>query len=206
METSHQPTSRGLPRPIRGLLVNQPPAHKESDTLAPCPGHPRHPPFQAPTRYRPRSSNARRPPTTSGRGTRLRKPRSQNDSKTPGSWGPQLAPRAHCRTISSVTRTPLLATNSLISLPQHPDVPEHHPNPSHTPAEPVPHLTHASTHSDEPLDAHTTAYAHVIANRTHCRRQPEQDTPPKPHSAPASSFPVIVFQTMPARKRCTDAI
>ena len=33
METSHQPTSRGLPRPIRGLLVNQAPAHKESDTL-----------------------------------------------------------------------------------------------------------------------------------------------------------------------------
>ncbi|WP_423244213.1 hypothetical protein, partial [Corynebacterium diphtheriae] len=25
METSHQPTSRGLPRPIRGLLVNQAP-------------------------------------------------------------------------------------------------------------------------------------------------------------------------------------
>ncbi|MHC9771353.1 hypothetical protein ACQXZU_11800, partial [Corynebacterium diphtheriae] len=24
-ETSHQPTSRGLPRPIRGLLVNQAP-------------------------------------------------------------------------------------------------------------------------------------------------------------------------------------
>ncbi|CAB0533829.1 hypothetical protein CIP107518_00163 [Corynebacterium diphtheriae] len=33
METSHQPTSRGLPRPIRGLLVNQAPAHKQSDTL-----------------------------------------------------------------------------------------------------------------------------------------------------------------------------
>ncbi|MHD0230187.1 hypothetical protein ACQZEV_05415, partial [Corynebacterium diphtheriae] len=32
-ETSHQPTSRGLPRPIRGLLVNQAPAHKQSDTL-----------------------------------------------------------------------------------------------------------------------------------------------------------------------------
>ncbi|WP_222422299.1 hypothetical protein, partial [Corynebacterium sanguinis] len=25
--------SRGIPRPIRGLLVNQAPAHKESDTL-----------------------------------------------------------------------------------------------------------------------------------------------------------------------------
>ena len=33
METSHQPTSRGLPQPIRGLLVNQASAHKESDTL-----------------------------------------------------------------------------------------------------------------------------------------------------------------------------
>ncbi|MER0098064.1 hypothetical protein, partial [Corynebacterium marquesiae] len=27
------PTSRGLPQPIRGLLVNQAAAHKESDTL-----------------------------------------------------------------------------------------------------------------------------------------------------------------------------
>ena len=34
METSHQPTSRGVPRPIRGLLVNLTPAHKESDALA----------------------------------------------------------------------------------------------------------------------------------------------------------------------------
>ena len=33
METSHQPTSRGVPRPIRGLLVTQAPAHKQSDTL-----------------------------------------------------------------------------------------------------------------------------------------------------------------------------
>ena len=33
METSHQPTSCGVPQPIRGLLVNQASAHKESDTL-----------------------------------------------------------------------------------------------------------------------------------------------------------------------------
>ena len=67
------------------------------------------------------------------------------------------------------------------------------------------HLTRVSTHSGEPL-THTAEYARDITWRTRCRRQPEQDTPPMPHSAPASSFPVIVFQTMPARKRCTDAI
>ncbi|MEX3505751.1 type IIL restriction-modification enzyme MmeI [Corynebacterium sp. LK2510] len=35
LETSHQPTSCGIPRPIRGELVNQTPAHKLSDTLVP---------------------------------------------------------------------------------------------------------------------------------------------------------------------------
>nr|CAB0885011.1 hypothetical protein FRC0402_01893 [Corynebacterium diphtheriae] len=30
METSHQPTSRGLPRPIRGLLVNQAPPRTQT--------------------------------------------------------------------------------------------------------------------------------------------------------------------------------
>ncbi|CAB0565460.1 hypothetical protein CIP107518_01760 [Corynebacterium diphtheriae] len=34
METSHQPTSRGLPRPIRGLLVNQAPPHTNNRTLS----------------------------------------------------------------------------------------------------------------------------------------------------------------------------
>ncbi|OKL52968.1 hypothetical protein BSZ39_11985, partial [Bowdeniella nasicola] len=34
---SHQPTSRGIPRPIHGVLVNQTPAHKKSDTLGQAP-------------------------------------------------------------------------------------------------------------------------------------------------------------------------